>query len=72
MFLPGVVLGFQSETALPMRACLARFLERLGFTVEHEDAAVLGSRADGNSLKVELDVEGRVTKVQLKVQAARR
>lgn len=71
-FLPGVVLAFQPETALPMRACLARFLERLGFTVAHEESAVLGSRADGSSLKVELDREGRVTEVQLKVKPAKR
>ena len=72
VFLPGVLLGFQPETALPMRACLERFLDRLGFVVEHEQTLVRATRQDGNSVKVELDGEGRVTKVQLHAKAASR
>lgn len=69
VFLPGVLLEFQGASMVPVRACLLRFLERLKFTVEQEKSSVRARRADGNTMTIDFDAQGRITNVQLKAVA---
>jgi hypothetical protein len=62
VYLPGLLVDFQSCSMVEARPCVERFLARLGFV---EDPAGGWSRADGSRVTLTWDGEGRLSQVQL-------
>jgi hypothetical protein len=66
-YLPGILVDFQSISRAEKASCVARFLERLGFTVERSKSLVSGKKGERTRIDVAIDEHGRIANVELTV-----